>query len=153
MELKTKIEAEQASHDLFINREFDLPVDLLYKAYSEAEYFQDWMSTQVVKWENHPHGSWRIETKNPEGVTVFSANGTFHQMLANQQIIRTFEMENSPFPVQLEFIDFEAISSTRSRLRIQIVFKSIELRNEMLKLPFAQGLNMAHNRLQELMNN
>jgi hypothetical protein len=61
-------------------------------------------------------------------------------------------MENSPFAVQLEFLEFEKITEQTSKLTMQIVYKSIELRNQMLKLPFAQGLNMAHNRLQDVAN-
>jgi hypothetical protein len=33
---------------------------------------------------------------------------------------------------------------------MQIVYKSGAHRDQMLKLPFVQGLNMAHNRLQEV---
>lgn len=61
-------------------------------------------------------------------------------------------MENSPFAVQLEFLEFEKITDETSKLTMQIVYKSVELRNQMLKLPFAKGLNMAHNRLQDVVN-
>jgi hypothetical protein len=30
------------------------------------------------------------------------------------------------------------------------VYRSLALRDQMLKLPFSQGLNMAHNKLQEV---
>jgi len=33
---------------------------------------------------------------------------------------------------------------------MHIIFRSIEIRNELLKKPFAQGLNMAHNKLEEM---
>ena len=77
-------------------------------------------------------------------------NGVIHEFLTNKKITRTFEMENSSFPVQLEFLQFNAMSDATSKLTMQIVFKSVEDRNNMLKLPFAQGINMAHNRLQEI---
>ncbi len=59
-------------------------------------------------------------------------------------------MENISFPVQLEFIDFERLSETASKLTMQIVYKSVADRDNMLKLPFAYGLKMAHNRLEEI---
>ncbi|WP_394330255.1 hypothetical protein [Chryseobacterium daeguense] len=34
MELKTKIHAEDGKQEIFIIREFDLPVELLFKAYT-----------------------------------------------------------------------------------------------------------------------
>ena len=62
-------------------------------------------------------------------------------------------MVNSPFAVQLEFLEFEKLNDDSSKLTMQIVYKSIALRDQMLKLPFAYGLNMAHNRLQEVLAN
>jgi hypothetical protein len=59
-------------------------------------------------------------------------------------------MENTPFGVQLEFLEFEKLTDYTSRLHIQTVFRSVELRDQMLQLPFAQGINMAHNRLQDI---
>jgi uncharacterized protein YndB with AHSA1/START domain len=152
MEQKTKIAAEDDKQELVITREFDLPVELLFKAYEEPEIVAQWMGTKVIKLENKKHGGYQFETSDPNGNVVFKANGTIHEFTINERIIRTFEMENSPFAVQLEFLEFEKITEQTSKLTMQIVYKSIELRNQMLKLPFAQGLNMAHNRLQEVVN-
>ena len=152
MEQKTKIAAEDDKQELVITREFDLPLELLFKAYEEPEIVAQWMGTKVIKLENKKHGGYQFETSDPNGNVVFKANGTIHEFTVNERIIRTFEMENSPFAVQLEFLEFEKITEQTSKLTMQIVYKSIELRNQMLKLPFAQGLNMAHNRLQEVVN-
>lgn len=78
------------------------------------------------------------------------AHGVIHKVIPNQQIVRTFEMEHAPFGVQLEFLDFETITADSSKLTMQMIFKSVSHRDEMLKLPFAYGINMAHNRLQEI---
>jgi len=150
MELKTKIHAEDGKQEIFITREFDLPVELLFKAYTEAELFEQWMGTKVTKFENKQHGSYRFETSNPQGDVVFSANGTIHEVTDNEKITRTFQMENTPFPVQIEFLEFEKITDTTSKITIQTIYKSVDFRDQMLKLPFAQGINMAHNRLQEM---
>ena len=83
-------------------------------------------------------------------VHVFS--GAIHDVLPNVSITRTFEMENTGFPAQLEFLEFEELSSEKSRLTMHIVYKNREVRNAVLKLPFAQGINMAHNRLQEILS-
>lgn len=153
MERKTKVIAEDNKHDLTITREFDLPLDLLFKAYSEPEIIEQWMGTNVVKHESKNHGSWQFETKDPQGNVVFSANGVIHEFNPDKRIVRTFQMENTAFDVQLEFLDFEKLTDDASKLTIQIVYKSVALRDQMLKLPFAQGINMAHNKLQEVANN
>ncbi|WP_435524194.1 SRPBCC domain-containing protein [Chryseobacterium indoltheticum] len=99
MELKTKIKAEENTQELFITREFDLPLELLFKAYEDAEIVEQWMNTKVIKLENYKHGSWKFETSH-DGQVVFSANGVILEFVPNEKITRTFEMENSPFPVQ-----------------------------------------------------
>src|ERR1700744_810746 len=99
MELKTKIHAEEGKMDLHITREFDLPLELLFKAYSEAELIGQWMGTTVLKYESKKHGSYQFETKDPKGNPVFQASGVFHEFSLNKKIIRTFEMANTPFGV------------------------------------------------------
>lgn len=149
MERKTKIHAEEGKQEITITREFDLPLELLFKAYTEAELVEQWMGTRVLKLENKKHGSYQFETTDPMG-NKHRFNGTIHTFLPNQKITRTFEMENTPFEVQLEFLDFESLTSDTSKLTMQMVHRSVELRDQLLKLPFAQGINMAHNRLQEV---
>lgn len=149
MELKTKINAENNKQEIVITREFNLPVELLFKAYVEPAIVAQWMGTKVVKLKNKKHGSYQFETSDTNGTVVFKANGTIHEFIPNQLITRTFEMENSPFAVQLEFLEFEKITDETSKLTMQIVYKSVEVRDQMLKLPFAQGINMAHNRLED----
>ncbi|MEE1945387.1 SRPBCC domain-containing protein [Pedobacter sp. KR3-3] len=150
MELKTKIDAQEGKQDLTITREFDLPLQLLFKAYEEPEIVAQWMGTKVLQLENKKHGSYRFETSDKNGNVVFRANGTIHDFVPDQKITRTFEMENTPFDVQLEFLEFEALTDQTSKLTMHVVYRSVELRDNMLKLPFKQGLNLAHNRLQEV---
>jgi uncharacterized protein YndB with AHSA1/START domain len=151
MEQKTKVTAEDDKQQIVITREFDLPLELLFKAYEEPEIIEQWMGTKVLKLENKNHGSYQFETSH-NGNVVFSANGTIHEFVPNKKITRTFEIENSPFQVQLEYLEFEKLTDATSKLTMQIVFKSVELRNNLLQMPFAQGINMAHNRLQEVVN-
>lgn len=149
MEQKTKVYAEDGKQEIVITREFDLPVELLFKAYEESELLEQWMETKVVKLENKKHGSYAFETSR-NGNVVFRANGTIHEFIPNQKITRTFEMENTPFPVQLEYLEFEKLTAGTSKLTMQIIFKSFDFRNQLMMMPFAQGINRAHNKLQEI---
>jgi len=151
MDRKTKIHAEDGKQDLTITREFDLPLALLFTAYEEPEIVEQWMGTKVLKLENKKHGSYQFETTEPTG-NKHRFNGTYHEFVPNQKIIRTFEMENTPFDVQLEFLEFESLTNTTSKLTMHIIYRSIALRDQILKLPFAQGINMAHSRIQEIVS-
>ena len=108
--------------DLLITREFDLPVELLFKAYAEPELIEQWMGTRVLKHESKKHGSYRFQTSY-QGNVVFQANGVIHEFNPNKRIVRTFEMENEPFGVQLEVLEFERLSMAHDRLQ-EIVSKS-----------------------------
>ena len=151
MAQKTKIHAEDGKQEIKITREFELPLELLIKAYEEPEIVEQWMGTKVLKLESRRHGSYQFETTDPFG-NKHRFSGTIHEFISNEKIIRTFEMENTPFEVQLEFLEFEKLTDETSRLNIHMVIRSVELRDQILKLPFAQGINMAHNRLQEVVS-
>ncbi|AQG81908.1 SRPBCC family protein [Spirosoma montaniterrae] len=152
MERKTKINAESGKQELTITREFDLPLELLFKAYAEAELIEQWMGTKVLKLESKKHGSYQFETTDAEGNTIFRANGVIHEFSSNQKITRTFEIENTPFPIQLEFLEFQKLTDHASKLSIHILYRSVAHRDQVLQLPFGHGMNMAHNRLQDIAN-
>jgi len=151
MERKTNIHAEDGKQELVITREFDLPLELLFTAYVEPEIIEQWMGTKVLKLENKKHGGYQFETTDPKG-NKHGFNGTIHEFVPNKKITRTFEMENSPFGVQLEFLEFEKLTDDTSKLNMHVIYRSVAVRDQLLKLPFAQGINMAHNRIQDILN-
>ena len=61
-------------------------------------------------------------------------------------------MENTPFDVQLEFLEFAPLTDHSSKLTIHVIYRSVANRDQILQLPFAHGINMAHNRLQEILS-
>ena len=150
MERKTKINAEDGKQELVITREFDLPLELLFKAYEDPEIVEQWMGTKVLKLESKKHGSYQFETTDHKG-NKHRFNGVIHEFSPESKIIRTFEMENTPFSVQLEFLEFEKLTDDTCKLNMHVVYESVAKRDQVLKLPFAQGINMAHNRLQEIL--
>jgi uncharacterized protein YndB with AHSA1/START domain len=149
MERKTKVTAEEGKQEIMITREFDLPLELLFKAYEEPGIIEQWMGTKVLKLENKKHGGYQFETTDPKG-NKYGFNGAIHEFLPNRKITRTFEMENTPFGVQLEFLEFEKLTDETSKLNMHVIYKSVAQRDQVLQLPFVQGVNMAHNRLEEI---
>jgi len=149
MEKKTNIDAEDGKQELVITREFGLPLELLFKAYAEAEFIEQWMGTHVLKLESKKHGSYHFETTDPKG-NKHHLHGVIHEFDLNKKIIRTFEMDSMPIGVQLEIYAFEKLTDETSKLTMHVVYESVAQRDQLMKLPFAQGINMAHNRIQEI---
>src|SRR5882757_5332929 len=152
MEQKTKINAEDGKQELTITREFDLPLELLFKAYVEADIVAQWMGTKELKLESKQHGSYQFETTDAQGNVVFQAGGVIHEFSPNRKITRTFEMQNTPFGVQLEVYEFERLTDDTSKLNMHVIYESVAQRDQVLQLPFAQGINMAHDRMQDIVS-
>lgn len=151
MEQKTKIIADEGKQEVFISRDFDLPLELLFRAYTDAEIVEQWMGTKVVKLENRRHGGYQFETTDPKG-NVHRFSGVMHAFDPEKKITRTFEIENSDFGVQLEFLEFEKLTEETSKLTMHTLYASADIRNQILKFGMPKGINMAHNRLQEIAN-
>lgn len=149
MELKTKINAATGSQELTITREFELPLELLFRAHVEPEIVAQWMGTNVIKLESKNHGSYQFETIDPRGGR-HRFHGVIHEFAPERKITRTFEMEDKPFGVQLEVLTFERLMEATSRLHMHVIYESAAQRDEVLKMGMAPGINMAHNRLQDV---
>jgi len=147
---QTMVLAEDGRLDILITREFDLPLGLLFKAYEDPAIVEQWMGTSVIAMESKTYGSYQLETKDRQGKVQFRANGVFHTFLPNRKITRTFEMDNTPFGVQLEFYEFEALSDDTSKLRMHVIYESVAQRDQLIQFGMTQGINMAHNRLQDI---
>lgn len=148
MERKTKIHAEENRQELIITRQFDLPVELLFEAHTNASLIEQWMGNKVLQLEARPMGCYQFETRSAEGHILFRAKGIIHTLVPDVKIVRTFEMENVPLDVQLEYLDFEALTPYTSKLIMQVVYRSVQIRDQQLKMPFEYGINKAHDRLE-----
>ncbi len=128
-----------------------MPLGLLFRAYEEAEIIEQWMGTKVLKLESKKHGGYQFETTDPKG-NKHGFCGVIHEFIPNKKIIRTFEMQGTPYGVQLEILEFEGLGDDKSKLNMHVVFESVAQRDQVLQLPFKQGVNMAHNRLQDIVS-
>ena len=150
MELKTKVDAEEGRQDLFITREFELPLELVFRAYTEPELLEQWMGTTVEKLENKKGGCYHFVTTDPKG-NKYVFRGAIHDFVMDTKIVRTFEMENASLGVQLEVIQFERLTDDSCKLTMHTIFESNALRDLQLQMPFKQGVNMAHKRMEEIL--
>jgi len=59
-------QCRRRQQELVITREFDLPLELLFKAYEEPDIIEQVMGTKVLKLESKRHGSYQFETTDPK---------------------------------------------------------------------------------------
>jgi uncharacterized protein YndB with AHSA1/START domain len=154
---KTQIRAEPGKQELFITREFEAPRELVFKAHTDPILYVQWVGPQrlkmnLVKFEPRNGGSWRYVSRDNEG-NEFAFHGSFHEVLAPQLLIDTFEFEGLPEKghVSLETLRLEELPGGRTLLTIQVVYQSAADRDGMLQSGMEDGLNESHSRLDELL--
>ena len=81
---------------------------------------------------------------------LFQADGVIHEFIPKRKITRIFEMGNTPFGVQLEIYKFEKLTDDTSKLSMHVFYESVTLRDQVMQFRFAPGINMAHNRIEEI---
>ena len=153
----THILAEPGKQEIVITREFDAPRELVFKAVTDPTLIPQWwgpryLSTEVDKMDMRPGGQWRFINRDAQG-TEYAFHGVYHEVLAPERVIDTFEFEGLPETghVTLETMKLEALPGGRTRLIAQSVFQSVADRDGMLQGGMEEGVNDTYDRLAELL--
>lgn len=153
----TKITAEPGKQEIVIEREFDAPRELVFKAFTDPELYVQWigprgLTTTLEKFEPRSGGSWRFIQKDESG-NEYAFHGVNHEVLPPERIIDTFEFEGLPEKghVLLETVKFEDLPSNRTKMVSQSVFQSVADRDGMLQSGMEEGVNDSYDRLDELL--
>ena len=154
---KTKITAEPGRQELFITREFDAPRELVFKAFTDPKLYTQWLGPRrytmnLEKFEPRSGGMWRYTHKDKDG-NEFGFHGVYHEVLAPERMIDTFEFEGLPEKghVSLETAKFMEFPGGRTRVTMQSVFQSVADRDGMMQSGMEQGINESFDRLDELL--
>jgi uncharacterized protein YndB with AHSA1/START domain len=154
---KTNIHAEPGKQEISITREFDAPRELVFKACTDPTLVPQWwgprsLSTEVDQMDVRPGGQWRFLNRDAEG-NAYAFHGVYHDVLAPERIIDTFEFEGLPEPghVSLETMKLEDLPGGRTRLTVQSVFQSVADRDGMLQSGMEAGVKETYERLAELL--
>jgi uncharacterized protein YndB with AHSA1/START domain len=155
---KTKITAEPGRQEIFIEREFDAPRELVFKAYTDAELMKQWwgpreFQTRVEKFEPKNNGSYRLIHIDAKG-NEYAFHGVIHEVLTPERIIQTFEFEGLPETghVAMETARFEELPGGRTKVIGQSVFQSVTDRDGMIQSGMERGVMDSHERLDDLLS-
>jgi len=154
---KTTIIAEPGKQEMIITREFDAPRGLVFKAFTDPELYVQWLgprrlTMRLDTFEPRSGGRWRYIHKDQSG-NEFGFHGVYHEVLAPERIIDTFEFEGLPETghVTLETMKLEELPGGRTKLIAQSVFQSVADRDGMLQSGMEEGVNDTYDRLAELL--
>ncbi|NUT59355.1 MAG: SRPBCC family protein [Agromyces sp.] len=138
-----------------IIREFDAPVEAVFRAHREPELVKQWLGPNgyemdIERWDFTTQGGYRYVHRNPEG-EEYRFNGTFHTVRDNEFAVQTFEFEGYPDVVAVESMTFEDLGDGRTRLRGWSTYPSVEARDGMVESGMEIGLREGFERLDAIL--
>ncbi|GAB1421129.1 SRPBCC family protein [Anaerolineales bacterium] len=151
---KLKLIAEANSHEIKFSREFDAPVERVFKTYTDPALVPQWWGmasskTIVDKMDVKKGGLWRYVQIEADG-SEFAFNGVYHDVVPGQRIVHTFEFEGMPGHVLLETLTFEE-KDGKTLITDSSVFQTVADRDGMIASGMEVGTEESFNRLESLL--
>lgn len=147
----TKIDAPKGLPYVDIEREFDAPRRLVFRAYSEPELLKQWLGPRkyqmdIERWDEH---GYRYVHRDDQG-NAFGFRGAFHGPMTIDGGTQTFEFEGAPGHISLDTLVLEDRGG-RTLVRTHSVFQSVEDRDAMVEHGMAGGVTEGYDRLDEVL--
>ena len=150
----TRITAEPGTPFIDVERDFDAPRELVYRAWTEPELLAQWLgprrlTTIIDEYDLRDGGRWRYLQRDTDG-TEYGFHGVFHGPQTPERMTQTFEFEGAPGHVSLDTLTLEEHDG-RTIARTHSVFQSVEARDAMIAAGMEGGMNEGFERLDELL--
>ena len=138
-----------------IVREFDAPVDKVFRAHTDPELVVQWLgpraaTMRVESWDCRTGGSYRYHVIDSDG-NPQAFHGSFHEVRPSEVIIQTFTWEGMPDGVALERLDLEDLGGDRTRLTATSLVDSFESRDAWVGSGMDVGIREGYEKLDELL--
>jgi uncharacterized protein YndB with AHSA1/START domain len=136
-----------------IIREFDAPVDKVFRAHVDPELFVQWnwpdgYAVRFDHFDCRTGGAYRI-TMSGEDMEG-SVHGSFHDVIPNELIVQTFTPDGAPDLVILEKHRFEDLGDGRTRLTATSLVDKFEYRDSFISAGLAEGYDKLDRLLEDL---
>lgn len=150
---QTTITAPAGQPFVDIEREFDAPRELVYRAYLDPELVKQWLGPrqyemEIDQWDARAGGAYRYIHRGVDGEYGF--HGVFHSYDMDN-MVQTFEFEGAPGHVSLDSQVLEDLGNGRTRVKSHSVFTSVADRDAMVEAGMSTGIEEGFDRLDELM--
>jgi len=151
----TKITAPEGLPFILVEREFDSPVEAVWRAHNDAELLSQWMGPhgmemEVLDFDPSDGGSYSF-VHRMDG-QEFGFRGVFHTVRENELIIQTWEFLGFPDHPSLERLEFIDLGNGRTKLNGQSTLDSVEARDGLIDSGMEKGLVEGYERLDALLN-
>ena len=136
-----------------IEREFDAPAHLVYRAYTEPELVRRWWTAKrgemtVVDIDLRVGGSWRFVMESPDGFEV-AFHGEYREIVPGERLVSTEVYEAMPDAAALDTVTFEERHG-RTLLTILVEHTRKEHRDAHVESGMEEGLQDALDLLEQV---
>ncbi len=144
---------EMGNRTITIKRTFDAPIDLVWKAWTEAEHIAEWWSpkgikTRVVEHEFKIGGKWKYIMPMPNG-QEFTAEGEYIEIV---ELERIFSSAN--FRPMTEGVVIQSLfkqNGSKTDFTFHVVHPTEEYKIQQEKMGIMNGWGSVFSRLEELL--
>jgi uncharacterized protein YndB with AHSA1/START domain len=148
-----KVTAPEGLPFIETEREFDAPVEAVFKAHQDPALVAQWMGPDgygmdVTEWDFTSGGRWSYV--NIDGDQRYEFRGTFHTVRENEFAIQTFEFLGFPDVVSIESMTFTDLGDGRTRITGHSVWPSLESRDGMVSSGMEKGMSEGYDRLEKI---
>lgn len=149
----TRITAQPGIPQIVIEREFDAPRDLIYRAWTDPELLTQWLgprnlTMEIDHFDVRDGGTWRYVHRDEQG-NAYGFHGVFHGDPSPDGVVQTFEFEGAPGHVSLDTLTLEERDG-KTLARTSSVFQTVEARDAMVESGMEHGIEDGFERLDEL---
>jgi uncharacterized protein YndB with AHSA1/START domain len=137
-----------------ITREFDAPVEKVFRAHVDPDLVVQWLGPRdltmsIDHFDCRTGGSYRY--LHSRGDDEFGFHGSFHEVRPNELIVQTFTFEGFPDQVALEKLVLEDIGNGRTRLTATSLVESFADRDAFVASGMETGVVEGYERLDEVL--
>ena len=150
---ETEFVIEPGRQDIVITRDFDAPREVVFKALTDPNLIPSWWGparyeTTVDRADVRPGGQWRYVSRDADG-TEYGFRGVYHDIVAPDRVVQTFEFEGMPGHVSLETATLEEVDGKTRYVGVS-VFQSVADRDGMAQSGMEEGASEGFDRLAEV---
>ena len=142
-----------SDREVHIERLFDAPRELVWRAFTEPELVAQWWGRGnklvIERLEVERGGHWRFVEHSDQGVHGFE--GRFREVSPPERLAWTFEWDGMPGHVAIDTTEFEDLGDGRTKVITRSIFHTTEERDGMLESGMQQGLDQSYAALDRLL--
>lgn len=150
-----RVSAVPGTPFLEVERQFEAPRDLVYRAWTDPELVIRWLGPRRLQmridyWELGERGGAYRDIHWGESGEEHAFHGQFHRTADPYTLLQTFEYEGAPGHVSLDELRLTEVDG-KTVAHLRSVHQSVEARDAMIEAGMSEGLNDGFERLDELL--